>query len=44
MFTPINISMNWDFIQYGFGANPTIIGNQYVIPANIAKTAPIDNT
>jgi len=43
-FTPINIEANWIFSHLGFGFNLNIILNQWVRPAIIANTAPIDNT
>lgn len=36
--------MNCAFIRWSFKVRPVIIGNQYVNPANIANTAPIDST
>lgn len=43
-FTPRNMVINWDFNQYRFFTNPVIIGNQYVTPAKMANTAPMDRT
>jgi len=44
IFTPMNIEKNWIFIKLLFKDRPNIIGNQWVIPAKIVKTAPIDKT
>jgi len=43
-FTPINIIINWLFNHLGFNLNPVNKGYQWINPAIIANTAPIDNT
>ena len=43
-FTPINIIINCLFIHRWCGSIPVIIGIQWLIPAKIAKTAPILRT
>jgi len=40
----MNIKMNWVIAHLEFKEDPIKIGNQYVIPAPIANTAPIDKT
>lgn len=44
MFTPKNITTNCSFAHVWFSENPVNSGNQWVNPAIIANTAPIDNT
>jgi len=44
MFTPVNIEKNWTFIIFGFMFILNKRGNQWVIPAMMANTAPIDKT
>jgi len=44
MFTPINIIKKCAFNIDGFILIPNIIGNQWVAPAKIANTAPIERT
>lgn len=44
MFTPINIMKNWAFVQRWCRVIPVIRGNQWLIAANIANTAPILRT
>ena len=40
MFTPINITQNWDLLKEVFKPTPVNKGNQWENPAIIAKTAP----
>lgn len=44
ILTPINISVNCESNHLLFMFNPIISGYQWVTPAMIAKTAPIDKT
>lgn len=44
MFTPVNIEMNCTFAVFGLMTKLNRRGAQWVIPAIIANTAPIDNT
>lgn len=44
IFTPVNIRKNWMLRKDGFKVNPKNKGNQWIRPAIIAKTAPIDKT
>lgn len=44
MFTPINIVKNWTFSHLGFIVMLNISGNQWVHPAMMANTAPIEST
>lgn len=43
-FTPTNITPKWAFAHVGCRVYPVNRGNQWVNPARIAKTAPIDRT
>jgi hypothetical protein len=43
-FTPKNIKENCDFSFLGFRVVPVIKGNQWVMPAIIVNTAPIERT
>ena len=43
-FTPMNIKINWIFVQVECKVKPEINGNQWMKPAMIAKTAPIERT
>lgn len=42
--TPMNIEKKWIFNKIELKDHPKNIGNQWVIPARMAKTAPIDKT
>ena len=44
IFTPINIITNWVVSQFGFRLMPVNRGNQWISPAMIANTAPIEST
>jgi hypothetical protein len=44
MLTPKNIEKNWILSHVGFIVVPLNKGNQWIIPAIIAKTAPMDST
>jgi len=44
IFTLKNIAQNWAFIKFTFKGKLNRIGNQWVVPAKIANTAPIDKT
>jgi len=44
ILTPINITINWDFIHRSLSVIPVNKGNQYEMAAKIAKTAPILST
>jgi len=43
-FTPMNIEKNWVFNSLGFKEMLNIKGIQWVTPAIIENTAPIDRT
>lgn len=43
-FTPINIRAKCIFLNSGCRPTPENRGNQWVNPANMANTAPIDRT
>lgn len=43
-FTPTNIEKNWIFNNLGFNLILNNNGSQWVAPAMIANTAPIDKT
>jgi len=42
--TPINIIIKWEIKNLGFKTNPVNNENQWVNPAIIANTAPIERT
>jgi hypothetical protein len=44
MFTPMNMVINWIFSILGFIFILNMIGVQWVIPAIMANTAPIERT
>lgn len=44
MLTPMNMAMNWIFRIFGFIFMLNMIGVQWVIPAIIANTAPMERT
>jgi hypothetical protein len=44
MLTPINIARNWLINQDGLKDTPKNTGIQWMRPAMMANTAPIDNT
>jgi len=44
IFTPVNIEKNWIFIILGLIFMLNKSGNQWVVPAIMANTAPIDST
>ena len=44
MLTVIKVMKKWAFSHFGFMFTLKIRGNQWVAPARIANTAPIDNT
>ena len=43
-FTPTNITPKWALAHVEWRVYPVNSGNQWVKPARIAKTAPIDRT
>ena len=43
-FTPVNITPKCAFAHVGWRVYPVKSGNQWVNPAMMAKTAPIDST
>jgi len=43
-FTPVNMTPKWALVQVEFRVYPVNKGNQWVNPAKMAKTAPIEST
>lgn len=44
MLTPTNITAKWIFAHVSLSENPVNNGNQWINPAIIANTAPMDST
>jgi len=44
VLTPTNIAVNWIFSHFGFMDKLNRMGNQWMIPAMMANTAPMDRT
>lgn len=42
--TPVNITPKWALAHVGWRVYPVKSGNQWVNPARMAKTAPIERT
>lgn len=43
-FTPVNMTPKWALAHVGWRVYPVSSGNQWVNPARMAKTAPIERT